>query len=132
MMRILVVDDDPGVLRAVARQLRLHGHTVMCAEGVQAARRTAGQMAALHERFDFVVTDIDMPDGSGFDLIDQLKRDLKHPPEALFMSGIASTERLDRAAKYATILISKGPNLAQDILHFINRHNGANNGAGGA
>jgi two-component system, cell cycle sensor histidine kinase and response regulator CckA len=60
--RVLLVDDDPGVLRAMSRMLRDHDVTT-CGSGAEAL--------ALLERqrdFDIVLCDLMMPDLSGMDL----------------------------------------------------------------
>lgn len=61
---VLVVDDSPTSRDMLAHVLRRNGFTVAMAEG-------AGQALDLlrTEPFDFVVTDLDMPDRDGFDLI---------------------------------------------------------------
>ena len=54
-MRILLVDDEPGVLQVCARALRLAGHEVAaCASGDDALPR-------LSERWDLLVSDVAMP-----------------------------------------------------------------------
>jgi two-component system KDP operon response regulator KdpE len=62
--RIVVVDDDPGILRSLARELRAAGYDV-------AAAADAGEGEALvaAERPDLVLTDLGLPDADGFDLI---------------------------------------------------------------
>ncbi|WP_083259494.1 response regulator [Cellulosimicrobium cellulans] len=62
--RVLVVDDDPGLLRAMAITLRVHGWDVTTAatgrEGIDAA-------ATAHP--DVVLLDLGLPDVSGLDVI---------------------------------------------------------------
>src|SRR5688500_1837190 len=61
---ILVVEDDPASATALARLLRLLGHTVKTAAGIAPALTLAQQ-----ERFDLLLCDIALPDGSGCDLM---------------------------------------------------------------
>ncbi|WP_317202483.1 ATP-binding protein [Janthinobacterium sp.] len=60
-LRVLVVDDDPMVLKALRDILEIDGHAVVAADGGQAgidAFRAAGQQGA---PFDLVITDLGMP-----------------------------------------------------------------------
>jgi two-component system chemotaxis response regulator CheY len=66
-LRILVVDDDPLALRATARVLR--DHDVITAESFEQA------LAELQSaRFDVVVSDFDMPDVDGAELLAHVSR----------------------------------------------------------
>lgn len=58
-MRVLVVDDDPAIRKTLARALAKIA-SVATASGFANAQRRLAQ-----ERFDVVVTDNQMPDGSG-------------------------------------------------------------------
>ncbi len=67
-LRVLVVDDDPAQLALSAEMLRLSGHLVATAQGSQAA------MALLQSLpVDLVLTDIQMPNGDGFHLLEQIR-----------------------------------------------------------
>lgn len=64
--RILVVDDDPGVLRAIERILSTQ-------YDVSAARLPSqGLAAAVAERFDVAILDVRMPEMDGFTLMQRL------------------------------------------------------------
>ncbi len=67
--RILVVDDEPAVLRVMAGMLEAEGHQVLTfrsgLEAIAAAQRSS---------FDVVVTDLIMPEISGFEVVEQIKR----------------------------------------------------------
>lgn len=62
--RVLVVDDDPGLLRAMAIALRAHGWEV-----VTAATGTEGIDAAAVSAPDVVLLDLGLPDMPGTDVI---------------------------------------------------------------
>jgi CheY-like chemotaxis protein len=81
MSRIVVVDDDLKVLRAVAAYLRGLGHDVRTAtDGLEAT-------AALSEApADLVVTDINMPGMDGIEIITSL-RDAASDTPIIAMSG---------------------------------------------
>jgi two-component system, OmpR family, KDP operon response regulator KdpE len=62
--RVLVVDDDPGLLRAMAITLRVHGWDV-----TTAATGRGGIDAAATSHPDVVLLDLGLPDVSGLDVI---------------------------------------------------------------
>ncbi len=66
--RILIVDDDGGVLKLVSRMAAHLGfRPTMAIDGVEALHRLA------RARFDLVITDYDMPFIDGYQLADQIK-----------------------------------------------------------
>lgn len=67
---ILLVDDDPAVRRAISRLIGLEGHEVLTADGASDAREKFRD-----SHVNVLVTDINMPDGSGVDLAKELLRD---------------------------------------------------------
>jgi CheY-like chemotaxis protein len=63
-LRILVVEDEPATLRLMARLLRGLGHEVEAAGTI-----ASGLEAVEGDRFDLIVSDIGLPDGSGLELM---------------------------------------------------------------
>jgi two-component system cell cycle sensor histidine kinase/response regulator CckA len=89
---ILVVDDEPDVLRALQRALRRRGFAVATARhGAEAL----GVVRELGNRLSLIVTDVMMPGMTGPALIEQLARAGMRVP-VLFMSG-HSAEHVLRA-----------------------------------
>lgn len=73
--RLLVVEDDPSILRGLELNLQLEGYDILSAtDGQQAA-------ALIHnDRFDLVVLDLMLPHLNGFQLIKRLRaRDRETP-----------------------------------------------------
>lgn len=83
--RVLVVDDDGGVRELVRAVLDIEGHRVTCASGVTQAR-----WHLENAKFDLVVTDLRLGDGTGFDLLD----DLPETPVIVMSATDASEPRL--------------------------------------
>lgn len=67
-VRVLVVDDDPFVLRVLSRQLRNGGCMIRSAADAEQAI-----LLAERERFDVILLDLVLPDVSGFSAIKTLK-----------------------------------------------------------
>jgi sigma-B regulation protein RsbU (phosphoserine phosphatase) len=65
--RILVVDDEPGMLRAVERVLSEHHHVV----GTRLSREALAVASDFHPQL--AIVDVRMPDFDGFELMAQLK-----------------------------------------------------------
>jgi len=88
--RILVIDDEPLVARAIQR--RLHDHEVR----VDTSGRAALARFEAGERFDLVLCDVMMPEISGVDLYEHMRE--RHPDMAerlVFMTGATFTDRAD-------------------------------------
>lgn len=79
MAHILIVEDERALAEALARYLRSQGHEVRKTASAREAARIAGDM-------DLVLTDINMPDMDGIELIIELR---EHCPEVpvIAMSG---------------------------------------------
>jgi CheY-like chemotaxis protein len=82
---VLVVEDEPAVLRLVAETLRSAGFVVHTASGPEEALQLAGQAGL---RVDLVLSDVVIPRRSGLEIVDEVRQ--WHPGvRALFMSGYA-------------------------------------------
>lgn len=82
MSRILVIDDDPGVLDGVRRILERIGHDVETAENGRVAMRRFE--ANPH---DLVITDINMPEMDGIEVILALRGDDRGVPIIAMSAG---------------------------------------------
>lgn len=69
MKQILVIDDEPEILKLIGRVLENAGYKVMTAEN----GRLADKLFDKH-LFDLVITDIIMPQKEGLEIILQLKK----------------------------------------------------------
>lgn len=82
--RILVVDDDPRILQLVIEALEPIGHDCRVACSVNDALRQLDGV-----RYDLIITDIRMPNGSGFDILRALPR-LQPGVPAIIMTAYPS------------------------------------------
>jgi len=95
-MKFLVVDDFSTMRRIVRGLLKESGYN-----NVDEAEDGAVALQKLRaDRFDFVVSDINMPNMNGFDLLASIKADesLKHLP-VLMVTAEARKEDIVRAAQ---------------------------------
>ena len=89
-LRLLLVEDNEPTLQVMADLLELAGHDVKPAATVRAAR----ELAASHT-FDLVVSDLGLPDGSGFDLMRELRE--RYGLQGIAVSGFGMEEDLRRS-----------------------------------
>jgi signal transduction histidine kinase/PAS domain-containing protein len=100
-LRILLVEDHPDTRRATARLLRLFGHEVATADSVATGLQAMDDApspppnaegnpgpAGVRSPFDLIISDLGLPDGSGLDLVRQLKRRYgPGGPKAIALTG---------------------------------------------
>ena len=68
MYRILMVDDDPMILRDNKAYFSAVGYEVVCADTAQAA-----EQIILSNTLDCVILDVDLPDMNGFALCEKIQ-----------------------------------------------------------
>jgi DNA-binding response OmpR family regulator len=95
--RLLVVEDDVTVARALSRTLARAGFSVAVARSCSAAR-------SLAQTFDFAILDLDLPDGNGVDLARTLMTGNK-VPSVVFFTGSTDTALLARARCMGSVVM---------------------------
>jgi CheY-like chemotaxis protein len=86
----LVVEDHADTLKVLARLLDHFGHEISSADGAQSAL----EIVEL-KQFDVVLSDIGLPDGSGYEVIAQAKR--KQPVKGVALIGFDKKEDIRRS-----------------------------------
>jgi CheY-like chemotaxis protein len=89
-LRILVVEDHGDTLRVLARLLDHFGHEISLADGAQSALEIVES-----KEFDVVLSDIRLPDGSGYEVIAQAKQ--KQPVKGVALTGFDKEEDIRRS-----------------------------------
>ncbi len=120
--RVLVVDDDAPMRRAIQRQLTAEGWTVTLAEngraGIEAVRDD-------REHFDCVVSDVNMPELDGFGLIAEIRRHDDDLP-VLLMTADPSLDGAVRAIETGAVSYIVKPfdqeTLASAVARAARRH----------
>jgi len=95
-LRFLIVDDFSTMRRIVRNLLKESGF----AEAVEAEDGVVALQKLRASKFDFIVTDINMPNMNGFQLLAEVKKDesLKHLP-VLMVTAEARKEDIVAAAQ---------------------------------
>src|SRR5207248_5067926 len=88
-LRILLVEDHGDTRRTLSRLLSHFGHDISVAESSQ----TALDIVKV-KQFDVVLSDIGLPDGSGYDVISQAKQ--KQAVKGVALTGFGSDEDIRR------------------------------------
>jgi two-component system response regulator PilR (NtrC family) len=112
--RILLVDDDPGLLDLVSELLARRGHEVVqTGSGLRAAQLLKA------ERFDLAVLDLLLPDLSGLDLAQLAMRD----PETvvIVLSGSTSVEQALQAMRMGIYDYVIKPFQVEQLEHTLQR-----------
>jgi PAS domain S-box-containing protein len=91
-LKILLVEDHDDTRRSMARLLARR-HTVRDVNSVATALRAAGTDGP----FDLVISDVGLPDGSGLDLMRQLRE--QHGLQGICLSGFGMEEDIARSAE---------------------------------
>ena len=89
-LRILLVDDHTDTVITLGALLRNLGYDVACAETVRQALQLAKE-----SRFDLLVSDIGLPDGSGHDLMRQIRA--RQSIAGIALSGFGMEDDLEKS-----------------------------------
>jgi CheY-like chemotaxis protein len=88
-LRILVVEDHADTLRVLARLLDHFGHKISAADSTHSALQFLQS-----KTFDVILSDISLPDGSGYEVVSQAKQ--KQPVKAVALTGFDREEDIRR------------------------------------
>lgn len=93
MSRILVVEDDLVVGKVLTITLQLAGHEVSIVRDVSSSHAVLQGK----DHFDLVVLDLNLPDGSGLDVLRLLREDLARDIPVLVLSALKQEQNVIRA-----------------------------------
>jgi len=89
-LRLLVVEDHADTVRTLGLLLRRAGFVVTTAQDIATALRLAEA-----QTFDLLVSDVGLPDGTGFDLMREISK--RHAMPGIAMSGYGLEEDVSRS-----------------------------------
>jgi len=113
--RILVVDDDRSVTGALATILRTAGYETFTTNSVAEARSVLSSRS-----FDLVITDLRLADGTGIDLITQIKKQTPDT-EVILMTAFGSIEITIEAIKRGAYYYLEKPHPPDQLLALVER-----------
>jgi EAL domain-containing protein (putative c-di-GMP-specific phosphodiesterase class I) len=111
--RVLVVDDEPAMLRALSRLLEEAGHRVLTASNGHDAVRTLTA-----NEVDVVVSDVSMPGMNGIELLRAIRA---HDPDVpvLLMTGAPSVQSAAQAVQYGAMRYLLKPVDANEVEEVV-------------
>jgi DNA-binding NtrC family response regulator len=113
--RVLVVDDEPGLLEVLREALSLWEYDVVCAstpgEALEAIKTTL---------FDAALTDIRMPEMSGIDLLREIKKQDEAIP-VVVMTGYPTIASAVEALKEGAYDYLSKPLILDELKHLMQR-----------
>jgi len=118
---VLVVDDSSTVRKFIAASLNMKGFRVVtAADGVEALERMPA------EKFDLIITDLNMPDMDGFEFI----RSLRETPEyrdipIIVLSSMTDLKNKDYALELGAVAFLEKPlsteAIQREVFRFVNK-----------
>jgi EAL domain-containing protein (putative c-di-GMP-specific phosphodiesterase class I)/ActR/RegA family two-component response regulator len=114
-LHVLLVDDDPAVVRAYGTVLTRHGVNVdIASNGKEAVERVKGGS------FDVIVSDVSMPELTGIEFLKAVRaHDLDVP--VILMTGEPSLESAVRAIEYGAFRYLSKPVEGLELCHCVSR-----------
>jgi signal transduction histidine kinase/ActR/RegA family two-component response regulator len=100
LSRVLLVEDNPDTVRVMARVLTTMGHQVRTADCVSSAL----EMAKV-EQFDVLISDLGLPDASGYELMREMRNRYGTRGIALSGYGMEDDMRKSREAGFMDHLV---------------------------
>jgi CheY-like chemotaxis protein len=118
---VLVVDDSATVRKFVAASLNMKGFRVITAgDGIEALERMPS------EKFDLIITDLNMPDMDGYEFI----RTLRETPEyreipIIVLSSMTDLKNKDLAMESGALAFLEKPlsteAIQREVFRFLNK-----------
>ena len=123
-VRVLIVDDDPMMARTMVDILRFRGFQV---EKAHSAGEAIDLVAAAASSFDWLISDIRMPDLNGVELLQILKA--SHSAlKAILMTAYATDELVDRGLREGVAAVLTKPVDLDRVFGLLDRPSLSNEG----
>jgi len=110
---ILVVDDEPGVCRALAKVLTSAGHEVRSAASLKEAREERTRRVP-----DVVFLDLRLPDGNGLSLLEELKQEVPHV-EVVIVTAHVDVDLARRALLLGAVDLIEKPFSSSEVVAVV-------------
>ena len=118
MAKILVVDDEPDIIRLVARIMESHGHLVITAKNGEQALDLVRD-----DPPDLVIVDLDLPQMTGLGVCKKIKSSQAtgHIPIIMMTAAYVSLAGAKRAAGVGADEYIFKPFMSEVLLHNVQR-----------
>jgi CheY-like chemotaxis protein len=113
LKRVLVIEDDSAMRESIRALLQSDNTEIVAVATLAAALAELGNSS-----FDCVVTDLALPDGTGYDLLERLAGDAAHLalPVIVYTGRMLSGEEEHRLRRYSKSIIIKGAKSPERLL----------------
>ena len=115
--RILAVDDEAIVLDSFRKILVLAGYSV---DTVETGQEAVGLLRKPDSRYDFVFTDLKMPEFDGLDVVKAVKH-LRPEIDVVMITGYATIESAVDAMKFGAMDYVQKPFTADELVDFTEK-----------
>jgi two-component system NtrC family response regulator len=115
MARILIIDDDRLVLDSLRQVVEKTGHAAFSASSIAEALKIIHSQA-----FDIVFCDVRMPDGSGLDILPEIRAACP-APEVIIITGFGDPDGAELAIKNGAWDYVEKPLSVRDVMLSIER-----------
>lgn len=112
-MKVLLLEDEVHVRRALARSLEAWGHQVIEVDSVERARAALTSLP-----MDLLVLDVNLPDATGWDLLRSLVEEGQRSPPAIVISAIQPS--LTRVHEFQPIGVLNKPFPIESLRRMVN------------
>jgi two-component system, NtrC family, response regulator PilR len=113
--KALVIDDDLATLELMQFQLKSEGFEVTTAENAQ-----KGLNLIKEKDFDIILTDLNLPDISGIEMVKQAK-EMRPDTEIIMVTGFGSTDKAIEATKAGAFYYVEKPIEFDELLVLIGK-----------
>ncbi|MCA9675696.1 MAG: response regulator [Myxococcales bacterium] len=118
MARILVVDDEPDIVRVVVKIMENRGHLVATAhDGVEALERIQADPP------DVIILDLNLPRMDGFEVCRRVKGDpaTRHVPVVMMTAAYVSIDDAKHGQEHGADEYVVKPFLREVLIHNVER-----------
>jgi len=120
--KVLIMDDDEGILRVIGELLRSRGYTVDTAPDGAEAIRMYREAAGTGKPFDILLFDLTVPGGmGGKEAIRQLRKEYPDV-KAIASSGYCNDPVMSDHASFGFVDVLPKPYKIEDLTKMIGRH----------
>lgn len=113
LKRVLVIEDDTPMRESIRALLQSENTEIVAVATLSEALEHLGKLS-----FDCVVTDLALPDGTGYDLLERLAGNPEHAalPVIVYTGRMLSDEEEHRLRRYSKSIIIKGAKSPERLL----------------